>query len=880
MNIDNKISVNTPDALACSISADSHGLSVAHTSAQGSHPCTNVPQTSNPGTGVIQSQNRKTLELCLAAVQRYWWALHCVPNEFRVPELYPASVQKHWWMLGDVPLNFMTPELSHVAVTADGNALQFVPEEFRTPRLDLTAVEADASALRHVDENFRTPELCRAAVKKDGDTLYLVPEKLRTEEICLLAVKQSGFALPYVPQELKTHELCLAALEHNGHALQNVPQHIKTHELYLAAVKQDGYALQNVPEEYRTPGLCLAAVKQNGHALQHVPEEYRTPELCLAAVEAEDKALEHLSRLELFILGGNARSALQYVPEKYRTPRILAAAVQSNGYALSCMPENLVTPELCLAAVEQDGSALQFVPEAFKTPELCKVAVRQNGHAFQFVPEEQKTPDLCLLAVSQGTPNLAHVPEEFRTAELCLAAVQQNGEALEFVPAELKTPELCLMAVKESGYAFRYVPQELKTPELSAVAFRQVRWEEQELSDNCKRVIVRDRAKLETVEPADFDMATEKALEVYELAALEKPPVILRMKSPYGAMLGSALVILLLNREKNRQQNDFRIPLTDELNQEQVKERVIKKIIKQSGEQAAKQSSNPGWYFGPWWYLFNIVRGITPQIQETLWSEAMKQMETYIPDEFGDRLFESVMNQLLDQSENLSKNQLLDCFDVYAPDFDTYESGDSSWINWRSFVSFFQSASEPDNGIFECFDIDRTLAYSCGDLWWHEHVLAISDRPQEIHRDANGRLHNDNGPSVLYRDGWGLYHWRGVAVPKEWVTDRPPPAREALAWENIEQRRAACEIIGWKNILKELDAKVIDADDDPEIGILFEAELPGIDEESSIERFLQVQCGTGREFVLPVPPHVNTALEANAWTWDIEGYEYRPEVRT
>jgi len=92
----------------------------------------------------------------------------------------------------------------------------------------------------------------------------------------------------------------------------------------------------------------------------------------------------------------------------------------------------------------------------------------------------------------------------------------------------------------------------------------------------------------------------------------------------------------------------------------------------------------------------------------------------------------------------------------------------------------------------------------------------------------------------------------------------------------MEQRRAACEIIGWKRILEELDAKVIDEDGDPEIGILLEADIP----DSGTERFLKVRCGTGREFVLPVPRHVNTALEANAWTWDMEDYEYRPEART
>ena len=65
---------------------------------------------------------------------------------------------------------------------------------------------------------------------------------------------------------------------------------------------------------------------------------------------------------------------------------------------------------------------------------------------------------------------------------------------------------------------------------------------------------------------------------------------------------------------------------------------------------------------------------------------------------------------------------------------------------------------------------------------------------------------------------------------------------------NVEQRRAACELVGWVNILSQLNAKTIDIDDD-DIGTLLEVEIP----DSGKEKFLQVKCGTGREFALPVP---------------------------
>jgi hypothetical protein len=160
----------------------------------------------------------------------------------------------------------------------------------------------------------------------------------------------------------------------------------------------------------------------------------------------------------------------------------------------------------------------------------------------------------------------------------------------------------------------------------------------------------------------------------------------------------------------------------------------------------------------------------------------------------------------------------------------------------------------------------------------HEDFCIVSDFPEVLKVDDQNRPHCQDGPSHRWRDGWSLYHWHGVQVPEEWIM-KPGhlTASMAITWENIEQRRAACEILGWAKILKELKAKVIDTDGDPEIGELLEVELPGIGK----EKFLRVLCGTGREFALPVPPEMKTALEAQSWTWDLKPDEFKvPEVRT
>lgn len=160
----------------------------------------------------------------------------------------------------------------------------------------------------------------------------------------------------------------------------------------------------------------------------------------------------------------------------------------------------------------------------------------------------------------------------------------------------------------------------------------------------------------------------------------------------------------------------------------------------------------------------------------------------------------------------------------------------------------------------------------------HEKFCIVSDFPEVFKMDEENRSHNQTGPSHRWADGWELYHWHGVRIPNEWIkTPGALTAKVAITWKNIEQRRAACELLGWAKILEELNAKVIDTDADPEIGELLEVDIPDIGK----EKFLRALCGTGRTFAIPVPPNMKTAMEANAWTYGLNLDDFKvPEVRT
>ena len=236
-------------------------------------------------------------------------------------------------------------------------------------------------------------------------------------------------------------------------------------------------------------------------------------------------------------------------------------------------------------------------------------------------------------------------------------------------------------------------------------------------------------------------------------------------------------------------------------------------------------------------------------------------------------------SQLESQLESQLWSQLESQLGSLQPYFRNNNFGGQHWCVWEAFYLFGHEIGVT----YKAEEIALLLEWarqSQSTGWWApwDGICFVSDRPRLVKFDAEKRLHNETGKSVEYSDGWGVSSWHGTQVPDEWIVKRQDlTPKVALTWKNIEQRRAACEIIGWERILHELNAKTIDKDGDPEIGELVEVELPEIGK----EKFLRVVCGTKRSFALPVPPNMRTALEANAWTFGLDKVTFvRPEVRT
>ena len=258
------------------------------------------------------------------------------------------------------------------------------------------------------------------------------------------------------------------------------------------------------------------------------------------------------------------------------------------------------------------------------------------------------------------------------------------------------------------------------------------------------------------------------------------------------------------------------------------------------------------------------LKELSEQVRSQVWSQIRSQVESQVESQVWSQVWSQVGSQVRSQVES----QVGSATDNYR--------GGAFWAGWCAYISFFRDVMGWKNPTLKQFEIDEDLTKSCGWVWWHENVLAISDRPLRISRDDQGRLHHPEKMAIEYRDGWGFCSWHGTVVPSEWIVEKKLTAKQALKHQNMEQRRAGCEILGWTKVMDELDAKVINRHDSEQIGTLLEVDLP----DSGKERFLDVRCGTGRRFVIPVPKEMKTALAANAWSYGLDAKLFNPEVRT
>lgn len=164
-----------------------------------------------------------------------------------------------------------------------------------------------------------------------------------------------------------------------------------------------------------------------------------------------------------------------------------------------------------------------------------------------------------------------------------------------------------------------------------------------------------------------------------------------------------------------------------------------------------------------------------------------------------------------------------------------------------------------------------------GNAGWivpHEAVCWLSERPVTLACDDRGRLHSSRGPALAYRDGWTYYAWKGIPVPGSCID---APERITLHMIDTEPdifvRRCLIEILTPKRFVALGGANLVMQDS---TGILWRRSWPRGDAWAAVEVVNGTSGPDGQceRYFLQVPPELQTARAAVAWTYGMSEFQY------
>ena len=279
--------------------------------------------------------------------------------------------------------------------------------------------------------------------------------------------------------------------------------------------------------------------------------------------------------------------------------------------------------------------------------------------------------------------------------------------------------------------------------------------------------------------------------------------------------------------------------------------------------------------------LWGQLRG---QLRGQLWGQLRGQLRGQLGDQrwgqlggqLGGQLWGQLRDQLGDQLRGQLGGQLRDQLGE--------ELGREWWGQhescWISFYLFCRDILDTKHGEVENrrLNLWRDIAQSCCWWWCYENYVVISERPTVCRMtEQEGRLHCEGGPALAFADGYSLWKWHGVTVAEDVIAHPEQLTVARIEKEtNAEVRRVMLERYGEARYLQDSGAQPIHTD---KYGVLYRKEVPG-DEPIVMVRVEnstpEADGKTKKIYWLRVPPTIETAREAVAWTFGVESKDYRP----
>ena len=373
-----------------------------------------------------------------------------------------------------------------------------------------------------------------------------------------------------------------------------------------------------------------------------------------------------------------------------------------------------------------------------------------------------------------------------------------------------------------------------------------------------------------STEPVDEPQAEAALRHAYQLAGLAPPKAILWVESPVE------LLLLLL---PDPVRPGIWKPIWDRLWAR------VGDQVQASAWYQARPSRQDHMQYRDW---FDEMGGVWSHLQKCLQDQAPAGVEI-----LGNRVYHSVRDPVSTRV-GASLEASLARHVGTGRDGEWYHERDPVWdyVEESLQLSVGAYATAPD--LARALFFDRYLTPNAlgaalarvneqvSGYWLSKDEALLARRPRVLARDAEARLHSATGPCLEFSDGWGIAAWHGVVVPEQVILAPETLTREDFlgAWD-IEVRRIIQERMG-AQFMANMGGAVIDSG--PR-GTLYEVVLPppvsAWVRRWRVVRYVQVQdASTERQYFLCVPPTIQTAAEAVAWSFQMTVEEYAPEQET
>jgi len=189
---------------------------------------------------------------------------------------------------------------------------------------------------------------------------------------------------------------------------------------------------------------------------------------------------------------------------------------------------------------------------------------------------------------------------------------------------------------------------------------------------------------------------------------------------------------------------------------------------------------------------------VRSQVDSQVWSQVESQVGSQVRSQVDSQVWSQVESQVGSQVRSILGTRWNDI------------RGGNLWASWYAYISFFRDVCGWEDDSLALYAHDEQIAKSASWVWLAPDVAAISDRPEHLHRDAQGRLHSTSEAALKYRDGWAIHAVHGVRVPADIIEDRTSITVTRIESEsNAEIRRVMIDLYGPARYLSDSGAQVI-----------------------------------------------------------------------